>query len=176
MTASQRPPSGPAHSERLDDLQLAAGGLDTFDESFDLSDQEGAHGRVAHVSGLELRLEDLETFGGDDLEEIEALAPGSSQPAASSAPESEKGAPEGVTPDTAKRALAGDGLMPDDTFSSQWQMNSEEWDEVATKIDLARAYVEMEDPDAARSILEEVAEEGNEEQRAEAREMLARLA
>ena len=39
----------------------------------------------------------------------------------------------------------------------------------------ARAYMEMEDSDAARVILEEVAEEGNEDQRAEAKEMLERL-
>lgn len=128
------------------------------------------------VSGLELRLEDLETFGGDDLEGIEALAPRSSQLAADSAPEPEDEAPGSVTPDSAKRASASDAPVSSDIFSSQWQMDSEEWDEVATKIDLARAYVEMEDPDAARLILEEVAEEGNEEQRAKAREMLARLA
>jgi pilus assembly protein FimV len=54
-------------------------------------------------------------------------------------------------------------------------MDTSMWDEVATKIDLARAYMEMEDPEAARIILGEVVEEGNEEQRAEARAMLAQL-
>jgi pilus assembly protein FimV len=47
--------------------------------------------------------------------------------------------------------------------------------EVATKIDLARAYIEMEDPEAARILLEEVDREGNETQRAEARAMMERL-
>lgn len=59
--------------------------------------------------------------------------------------------------------------------SSQWQSDSGLWDEVTTKIDLARAYVEMEDPEAARVILQEVVAEGNASQQAEAREMLARL-
>jgi pilus assembly protein FimV len=44
--------------------------------------------------------------------------------------------------------------------------------EVGTKLDLARAYVDMGDPDGARSILNEVLEEGDPEQRLEARRML----
>jgi FimV-like protein len=60
--------------------------------------------------------------------------------------------------------------------SSHWQTDSTLWDEVSTKIDLARAYVDMADAEAARAILEEVTEEGNEAQRAEAKEILARLA
>jgi pilus assembly protein FimV len=56
------------------------------------------------------------------------------------------------------------------------QTDSTLWDEVSTKIDLARAYMDMADPDAARAILEEVGEEGNEAQRAEAKEMLSQLA
>ncbi|WP_259099748.1 FimV/HubP family polar landmark protein [Pseudomonas sp. JUb42] len=49
-------------------------------------------------------------------------------------------------------------------------------DEAATKLDLARAYIEMEDSDGARDILDEVVAEGNATQKAEAQEMLARLA
>lgn len=48
-------------------------------------------------------------------------------------------------------------------------------DEAATKLDLARAYVEMGDVDGARDILEEVALEGNEEQKAEAQDLLKNL-
>ena len=63
-----------------------------------------------------------------------------------------------------------------DVLSSQWRMDSGLWDEAATKMDLARAYIEMEDPEAARPILEEVLQEGNEEQRAVAEQMLAQIA
>lgn len=45
-------------------------------------------------------------------------------------------------------------------------------DEVATKLDLARAYMEMGDPDGARSILEEVMQEGNDAQKSEAQSLL----
>ncbi|MCG6967461.1 MAG: hypothetical protein LJE59_13215 [Chromatiaceae bacterium] len=48
-------------------------------------------------------------------------------------------------------------------------------DEVATKLDLARAYVDMGDDDGARSILEEVVVEGNDGQRGDAEQLLQRL-
>ena len=48
-------------------------------------------------------------------------------------------------------------------------------DEAATKLDLARAYIEMGDADGARDILEEVALEGNEDQKAEAQDLLKNL-
>jgi pilus assembly protein FimV len=49
-------------------------------------------------------------------------------------------------------------------------------DEVGTKLDLARAYIDMGDPDGARSILEEVLEEGNDSQKSEAEGLFAKLA
>lgn len=48
-------------------------------------------------------------------------------------------------------------------------------DEVATKLDLARAYMEMGDPDGARSILQEVMEEGSDTQRSEAESLLQKV-
>ncbi len=47
--------------------------------------------------------------------------------------------------------------------------------EVATKLDLARAYVEMGDKDGAREILEEVLKEGGAQQQADANQLLASL-
>ena len=49
-------------------------------------------------------------------------------------------------------------------------------DEVSTKLDLARAYLDMGDPEGARSILDEVLEEGNEAQKDEAGKLIAELA
>jgi pilus assembly protein FimV len=48
-------------------------------------------------------------------------------------------------------------------------------DEVSTKLDLARAYLDMGDHEGTRSILEEVVEEGNAEQKAEAEALLAEI-
>ncbi len=47
--------------------------------------------------------------------------------------------------------------------------------EVGTKLDLARAYIDMGDPDGARTILDEVVEEGSEDQQEEARQLLQEL-
>jgi pilus assembly protein FimV len=49
-------------------------------------------------------------------------------------------------------------------------------DEVATKLDLAQAYIDMGDNDGARDILKEVVTEGDAGQKSEAKEMLSRLA
>ena len=48
-------------------------------------------------------------------------------------------------------------------------------DEVATKLDLAQAYIDMGDADGARDILSEVLTEGDEAQRGEAKEMLGKI-
>ncbi len=59
------------------------------------------------------------------------------------------------------------GDLTDDAFG--------EVDEVGTKLDLAKAYVDMGDSDGARSILDEVLEEGDESQKAQAKELLGAL-
>ncbi len=48
-------------------------------------------------------------------------------------------------------------------------------DEISTKLDLARAYIDMGDPDGAKSILDEVVEEGNSEQQEEARSIMEQM-
>ena len=45
-------------------------------------------------------------------------------------------------------------------------------DEIATKLDLARAYVDMGDSDGANEILQEVIAEGNDEQKSEAQALI----
>ncbi|MET3999416.1 FimV/HubP family polar landmark protein [Marinobacterium sp. MBR-109] len=48
-------------------------------------------------------------------------------------------------------------------------------DEIETKLDLARAYMEMDDKDGARDILNEITSEGTDEQRQEAQKLLDSL-
>lgn len=48
-------------------------------------------------------------------------------------------------------------------------------DEVSTKLDLARAYLDMGDHEGTRGILEEVIAEGNDEQKEEANELMSKL-
>jgi pilus assembly protein FimV len=70
---------------------------------------------------------------------------------------------------TAEDALASAADEPDFDFLSGT-------DEVATKLDLAQAYIDMGDNDGARDILNEVVTEGDAGQKSEAKEMLSRLA
>lgn len=48
-------------------------------------------------------------------------------------------------------------------------------DEVGTKLDLAKAYIDMGDPDGARSILDEVLEEGSPPQQQEAQQLMQQI-
>ena len=53
------------------------------------------------------------------------------------------------------------------------EIDSALWEEVNTKLDLARAYLEMGDREGAREILQEVAQEGDDGQKADAQQLLA---
>ena len=50
------------------------------------------------------------------------------------------------------------------------------WDETTTKLDLAKAYIDMGDSEGARSILDEVIAEGNDSQRRQAQDLAAQIA
>jgi pilus assembly protein FimV len=76
----------------------------------------------------------------------------------------------------------GEPLSADDhsptnkqSFTTEMELSELEpvtMSEVGTKLDLARAYMDMGDPDGARSILEEVMQEGNPNQKQEANRLL----
>ncbi|WP_081662576.1 FimV/HubP family polar landmark protein [Thermithiobacillus tepidarius DSM 3134] len=55
------------------------------------------------------------------------------------------------------------------------QASAMEWDMLGTKLDLAKAYVDMGDSESAKELLEEVAQQGDGRLRAEAQELLAAL-
>jgi pilus assembly protein FimV len=85
-------------------------------------------------------------------------------------------------------ALPSDGVIEDLDLSADFTENeldqepledelvvAAESNGLSTKLDLARAYLDMGDEDGARQILEEVAAEGTEELRTEALELLTRI-
>ncbi|HEX3122491.1 MAG TPA: FimV/HubP family polar landmark protein, partial [Rhodanobacteraceae bacterium] len=57
--------------------------------------------------------------------------------------------------------------QPDELFVGE--------DAIGTKLDLAKAYLDMGDPEGARSMLDEVMSEGNDSQKDEARKLLAEI-
>ncbi len=70
----------------------------------------------------------------------------------------------GVTELSATALISGEFELP--------EMEPVTMSEVGTKLDLARAYMDMGDPDGARSILQEVLDEGNGSQKQEAQRLL----
>ncbi len=122
---------------------------DEFDLSFDEEPTPPAAPETfnSELEGVEAELEDLSRDMG------EPLAPS----VASAAPMVEPFEP------------APEALDDDFDFFA-------ETDETTTKLDLARAYIDMGDAEGARDILDEVMSEGSDTQQQEAREMLAKLA
>ena len=81
-------------------------------------------------------------------------------------------------PDHGASAVGLDELSETDTMKAPGLDDLPEeptMTEVGTKLDLARAYIDMGDPDGARSILKEVLEEGDDSQQQEARQLLDEL-
>jgi pilus assembly protein FimV len=70
-------------------------------------------------------------------------------------------------------ALFGGGNEPDTGLNLELEdSGARTMTEVGTKLDLARAYIDMGDPDGARSILDEVLNEGDDGQKQEAQRLL----
>jgi pilus assembly protein FimV len=79
----------------------------------------------------------------------------------------------------------GTATVPDAAFTATQKLSSEDlalpdlepvtMSEVGTKLDLARAYMDMGDPEGARNILEEVIHEGSTAQRQEAERLMESL-
>ena len=67
------------------------------------------------------------------------------------------------------------GTSTEDESAEMPESANETWDEAGTKLDLARAYIEMDDKESAQSILEEVAKEGTDNQKNEARDLMNQM-
>lgn len=174
-------------SEDLSLLPPSSAGRASYDRSSRDSSRDSPDG----VSDLELNIDELWAASDVDLESfVDATQTGAkgSEPALGSFdPQLGLSPPTPLRPVSSEtvwgpRPSAMTGLFggqeesaSSDLLTSQWQMDSGLWDETATKLDLARAYIEMGDKESARGILEEVVGEGTEEQRAEAGELLRRV-
>ena len=71
--------------------------------------------------------------------------------------------------------LEADGLLTPDLDEDAQFSFDDDADTSATKLDLARAYIDMGDDDGAREILGEVISEGDSNQQGEANELLGKL-
>ncbi|MBY6186028.1 hypothetical protein KUV89_05275 [Marinobacter hydrocarbonoclasticus] len=71
--------------------------------------------------------------------------------------------------------VAYPGVRFDMDSSGEASEEADDESAVSAKLDLARAYIEIEDHDSARALLKEVAFDGNESQKAEANSLLEQL-
>ncbi|WP_375192986.1 FimV/HubP family polar landmark protein [Marinobacter sp.] len=150
---------------------------ESLDEELGLEDALGEDDTLGDAAGAGPEetvesAEDLEQEGLDTLETAEESADASAGEDAEDEPELPVASDEvgGSEKKSAVADIDESELGDDDDFDFLAGT-----DEAATKLDLARAYIEMGDTDGARDILEEVALEGNEEQKAEAQDLLKNL-
>lgn len=116
---------------------------------------------------------ELPELSDEDLASFEAELSASIASEAAGEPEvmSDNGLPDALDPfadDRPTSEAIGDSMDDEFDFLSGT-------DECATKLDLARAYIDMGDEEGARDILSEVVDEGTDQQKQDARDMLAQL-
>ncbi len=139
-------------------LDLGEGdALDDLVDADSTAEMKTVEGPGPELDAL-LRGDDVvDPLGGDTLEQPEAAESTAEQPALDAGDDGELA--DEQAPTTTMGILEGRPEGPTMT-------------EVGTKLDLARAYIDMGDPDGARSILGEVIEEGDGAQRQEAQQLI----
>jgi len=141
----------------------------SLDEELGLEDTLGEGDVMGEGEEPSPEQEVAETEELEDLGTLENLAE-QEAPAADEAAEEEIPVASDEAPRPAPVDIDESELGEDDDFDFLAGT-----DEAATKLDLARAYIEMGDSDGARDILEEVALEGDDAQKAEAQDLLKNL-
>ncbi|MEW6119467.1 MAG: FimV/HubP family polar landmark protein [Pseudomonadota bacterium] len=129
----------------------SAGNVLSFDTQAEAAATSGQPIAGADTRGLDFDLPELDISGADDELKLDL------------------GLEEDNGPDS-KFDFSGLDLDLGDSSGNDLDL-----DEVGTKLDLARAYVEMGDKEGAREILNEVLAEGSERQKSDAKGILATL-
>lgn len=162
----------------------SAAGLEEFSTSSETALEDDAG---------DLSLDDLESFGGElddgldldsiDLDDIAALdeSPAAERDAEVAVAEEKPPQPKRSTVQEPAAEQDGSVDLGDLSFNLESDLDSElnlleGSDEVSTKLELAQAYLDMGDKDGAKDILSEVVDEGGDEHKRRAREMLERMA
>jgi pilus assembly protein FimV len=164
--------------ESLDDLDLSLGeevDLSSDIEPLDEPVEEVDTSDLSLDADLDVELEEEVDLDLSDLDEpeLEAALETEEVQEEVAEPEAVEEAPEPVAPAAAVEAPADDSPLA--TLEGEDLEFLSDADEISTKLDLARAYVEMGDLDGAKDILDEVLAEGNESQKSEANAMLEGL-
>lgn len=145
------------------------------DENVGLTDEDNAAGELE--TGLEFSTEDttasepVSDAGGLDFD-VDSLSETTTEetPEAPAAEEN-LGLDEEIEEDIDWLSTVSDEAVESELDNALFSGD----DEIATKLDLVRAYIDMGDKDSARKILDEVITDGNDEQKSEAQELMQRI-
>ncbi len=144
---------------------------------------------------LDVEVPTLDAGLSDDLAPLAENVEGIAEPSSEAEPEFDLAADLGLSADDIEGAdQASDDQMftealsdlptPEDVMADDGMTDEDldaeldflaDTDEAATKLDLARAYIDMGDQDGAKDILDEVVQEGNDDQKQQAEELLSRM-
>lgn len=160
----------------IEDLGLDVGELEGLDDLGDLEKDLTQKTRAVVVDTIERPV--LGGSSADDEDLLSSTSIMGGDAIAQMIDEHEPGVVDlsdatGELPTLESQKLEVTGLMPKPDFGLETEAAT--MSEVGTKLDLARAYIDMGDPEGARSILDEVLKEGSPNQRKEAERLLAGL-
>jgi len=163
----------------IEDLGLAVGEIEGLDDLADLEQEPTQRNQVIVEDTIERPVIASNTEPEEDLLSSTSITRiiGPDE-FARTADEQESGVIDlsdstGIMPSLDEGKLEVTGLMPKPEFGLDAEAAT--MSEVGTKLDLARAYIDMGDPEGARSILDEVLKAGSQNQRKEAERLLAGL-
>ena len=144
---------------------------DLLDFNIDLEAKESVDINDA-TTAEEVEIEAIEALSDSDAAVIDGLSLTSEQDDESSEIDGLGDITDG---ELAAASLALSGENTDENALEFDLSDFDQVDEAETKLDLASAYIEMGDPNGAKSILEEIINEGNDEQRSRAKTLLDEL-
>jgi len=150
-----------------------------FDDAFDLPDAKSDTPSAPAIEMLDVVEETIDLVAPVEVEEALPALDLSDIDLDLAAPPAEAA---GVAADFETSALDLAVEMPEEKAAAaapevspaaETDIDPALWEEVNTKLDLARAYLEMGDREGAREILQEVVQEGDGAQKADAQQLLA---
>jgi pilus assembly protein FimV len=179
-TAIDNDPQNPAYRVKLAELSAEMGNKEEAQQQYDELKNLGAGSDVARVEEI-LRGASTATGSAPDLDSpLELIADldlaedsGAVLEADFGELEIESFAPNVLDDDLDLSADFGDEILDENDEGDM--VFAEGGNEMSTKLDLARAYLDMGDEDGAKQILEEVVLEGSPSQNEEAKILLERL-
>ncbi len=162
--STKSPPANPVVDKSPDDVDIKA---DLFIDDIAAKDKPSALD-VDHLSKIEISDDEQahELSAMLDVHDFSVLAPLGDEP-------------KSEFTHAVVGQMPADGIVNDSTQESVSEGQQGSFfllnDEVATKMELARAYVDMGDVEAANELLYEVVQSGNEEQKREAESLMLQL-